>query len=83
MAGRDLPPAGVLAADKHLDADARALKAAGAPGTLAQLRAAVFLARLNGQPLHTLLPAPHPGNERPGNEHPGGHGQDLSAGQDG
>ena len=66
MAGRDLPPAGVLAADQHLDADARALKAAGAAGTLAQLRAAVFLARLNGQPLHTLLPAPHPGNEQPG-----------------
>ena len=73
MAGRDLPPAGVLAADQHLDADARALKAAGAAGTLPQLRAAVFLARLNGQPLDTLLPAPHPG--RPG--------QDLSAGQDG
>src|SRR5580693_8904868 len=49
MAGRDLPPAGVLAADRHLDADARTLKAAG--GT--------------------------------GGEHPGGHGQDLSAGQDG
>ena len=73
MAGRDLPPAGVLAADQHLDADARALKAAGAAGTLPQLRAAVFLARLNGQPLDTLLPAPRPG--RPG--------QDLSAGQDG
>ena len=70
MAGRDLPPAGVLAADQHLDADARALKAAGAAGTLAQLRAAVFLARLNGQPLDTLLPAPHPGNERPGTSTP-------------
>jgi hypothetical protein len=72
MAGRDLPPAGVLAADRHLDADARALKAAGAPGTLEQLRAAVFLARLNGQPLHTLLPAPHAGNEQPpGHDGPG------------
>jgi hypothetical protein len=73
MAGRDMPPAGVLAADTHLDADARALQAAGAAGTLEQLRAAVFLARLNGQPLDTLLPA----------QHPGGHGQDLSAGRDG
>ena len=80
MAGRDLPPAGVLAADKHLDADARALKAARAPGTLAQLRAAVFLARLSGQPLHTLLPAPHPGNEQPGNEHPPGPGSHGSGG---
>ena len=68
MAGRDMPPAGVLAADRHLDADARTLKAAGAAGTLAQLRAAVFLARLNGQPLDTLLPAPHhhPGHPRDG-----------------
>ena len=69
MAGRDMPPAGVLAADRHLDADARTLKAAGAGGTLAQLRAAVFLARLNGQSLDTLLPARHPG--RPRDEHPG------------
>ena len=74
MAGRDMPPAGVLAADQHLDADARTLKAAGAPGTLAQLRAAVFLARLNGQPLDTLLPAPrqHPGSPGRQPRHPGG-----------
>ena len=72
MAGRDMPPAGVLAADRHLDADARALKAAGAAGTLAQLRAAVFLARLNGQSLDTLLPAPHQHPGRPRDEHPGG-----------
>ena len=83
MAGRDLPPAGVLAADQHLDADARALKAAGAAGTLPRLRAAVFLARLNGQPLDTLLPAPHQQPGGPRDEHPGGHGQDLGAGQDG
>ena len=81
MAGRDLPPAGVLAADRHLDADARALKAAGAGGTLEQLRAAVFLARLSGQPLATLLPAPHPGSEHPGNVHPPGHdGPDSGGG---
>ena len=66
MAGRDMPPAGVLAADRHLDADARTLKAAGAGGTLAQLRAAVFLARLNGQSLDTLLPAPRPPPAAPG-----------------
>ncbi|MCW2909415.1 MAG: hypothetical protein JWL68_4204, partial [Actinomycetia bacterium] len=34
LAGRDLPPAAVLAADKHLTALAQALKAAGITGTL-------------------------------------------------
>jgi hypothetical protein len=82
MAGRDMPPAGVLAADKRLDADARALQAAGAGGTLEQLRGAVFLARLNGQPLDTLLPARHPHPGRPSNEHPHGceHGGDSGPG---
>jgi hypothetical protein len=58
LAGRDLPPAEVLAADKRIDAAARWLKAHGAEGTLDQLRAKVFLALLNGQPLHALLPDP-------------------------
>ena len=54
MAGRDLPPAGVLAADQHLDADARALKAAG--GT----RDAGAAAR-RGVPRPAQRPAPgHP-----------------------
>ena len=65
LAGRDLPPAEVLAADKQLTADASALKAAGADGSLQYLRARVYLARLAGQPLHTLLPAP-PGPHTPG-----------------
>ena len=49
LAGRDLPPAGVLAADAHLTGWAHRLKAAGLPGTLDQLRAQVYLALLNGQ----------------------------------
>ena len=57
LAGRDLPPAGVLAADAHLTGWAHRLKAAGLPGTLDQLRAQVYLALLNGQPPETLLPA--------------------------
>jgi hypothetical protein len=61
LAGRDLPPADVLAADKHIDALARELKKAGVPGTLEQLRAKVFIALLTSQPLYTLLP----GNEDP------------------
>ena len=56
LAGRDLPPAAVLAADQHIDTAARDLKAAGAGGTLEQLRAAVFLALLTSRPLYTLLP---------------------------
>lgn len=58
LAGRNLPPAEVLAADKRIDAAARWLKSHGAEGTLDQLRAKVFLALLNGQPLHELLPDP-------------------------
>ena len=57
VAGRDLPPADVLAADRTLAADARWLKAHGADGTMDQLRAKAFTARLTGQPLDSLLPA--------------------------
>src|SRR6266704_731085 len=56
LAGRDLPPAAVLAADAHVDGLARQLRAAGAAGTLERLRATVFLALLTSQPLYTLLP---------------------------
>jgi hypothetical protein len=61
IAGRDLAPAGVIAADKTLDADARWLKAHGVPGSHDQLRAAAMLAGLTGQPLASLLPQPTPG----------------------
>jgi len=57
LAGRDLPPAGVLAADAHLTAWAKRLKVAGVDGNLDQLRAQVYLTLLNGQPPETLLPA--------------------------
>jgi Domain of unknown function (DUF222) len=69
IAGRDLNLAGVIAADKHLDAAARWLQRHGAAGSMDQLRARVFLARLAGQPLESLLPAPSPagtaGSDRP------------------
>lgn len=51
LAGRDLPPADVLAADKRIDALARQLKAAGRGESLSQLRAEVYLALLQGQPV--------------------------------
>ena len=56
IAGRDLSPAGVIAADKTLDADARWLRAHGMPGSHDERRAAAFLARLTNRPINTLLP---------------------------
>ncbi len=56
LAGRDLPPAQVIAAGKNLDADARWLRDHGAQGSQDELRALACLCRLNRQPLHTLLP---------------------------
>src|SRR6516164_10247324 len=58
IAGRDLNLAAVIAAGKYLDAAARWLKQHGASGTVDQLRAQAFLARLTGQPLDALLPRP-------------------------
>jgi hypothetical protein len=57
LAGRDLPPAAVLAADANLTALANQLKAAGVEGTLDALRAAIYLALLSGTPVSSLLPA--------------------------
>jgi Domain of unknown function (DUF222) len=56
LAGRDLPPDEVIAADQQLTADARWLKANGVEGTEQQLRAKAFTCRLNGRPLTSLLP---------------------------
>ena len=63
LAGRDLPPAAVLAADQHIDTAARDLKAAGVGGTLEQLRA-----RRVSRPAHQptpVYPAPRPGCRTP------------------
>jgi hypothetical protein len=56
LAGRDLPPADVITADKRIDSFARWLKRQGACDTLQQLRARVYTALLNGRPIETLLP---------------------------
>jgi hypothetical protein len=66
LAGRDLPPAFALAADRHLSAAARWLRAHGAEGSLGQLRARAYLALLTGQSLGILLPA----SGAPGSGHP-------------
>lgn len=57
LAGRDLPPAVVLAADLNLTTLAQELRAAGVPGTLDTLRGEVFLALLTGVPASSLVPA--------------------------
>ena len=56
LAGRDLDPADVIAADQQLTADARWLKAHGVQGTIQQLRAKALTTRAAGQPLTCLLP---------------------------
>src|SRR5215831_5850365 len=55
LAGRDLRPADVIAADKRIDALARQLKATGIEGSLGQLRARAYVALLLGQPMPGLL----------------------------
>jgi uncharacterized protein DUF222 len=79
LAGRDLPPADVLAADQSIDAAARDLKAAGAEGTLEYLRSRVFLARLSERSLSALLPGQDHDRRNPANGQdgdPGGDGHD-------
>ena len=60
LAGRELDPADAITADRRITAIARALRDAGAGGTVDQLRAAVFTALLAGRDPDTLLPAPYP-----------------------
>ncbi len=67
LAGRELPPAGVLAADQRITAWARQLKAAGLGGDMDQLRARAFLDLLCGT---DSRPGAAAGQENPG--HPVG-----------
>jgi hypothetical protein len=72
LAGRDLPPAPVLAADANLTALAKQLKRAGMPGTLDTLRAQAYLALLTGTPLNSLLRTGTPSAPAPGAPAPDG-----------
>jgi hypothetical protein len=74
IAGRDLAPASVIAADRNLDADARWLRQRGVPGRHDELRAQALVARLTGQPLDTLLPQPAAGPVGPGSPDPAAPG---------
>ena len=75
LAGRDLPPAGVIEATKSLDADARWLKAHGVEGSFDELRAKAFAALLAHKPLTSLIPATPAAPAAPGGpagpSHPG------------
>ena len=71
LSGRDLPPAQVLAADKHLTAVATAMKKTGAQGTMDQLRAQAYLHLLAGQEPACLLLPPATGTGTPADGTPG------------
>ncbi|HKD88556.1 MAG TPA: hypothetical protein VKB62_08510 [Streptosporangiaceae bacterium] len=58
LAGRELSPADVVHASAQLTADAHWLAAHGVPGSVDELRALAFTARLTNRPLSSLLPAP-------------------------
>jgi Domain of unknown function (DUF222) len=60
LAGRELPSADAIAADRRIAAIARTLKEGGASDTMDQLRAAVFVALLTGRPGWSLT-QPEPG----------------------
>ena len=85
LAGRDLPPAEVLAADRHIDALARQLKDAGAGLPMDALRARVYTALLLGIPvqdLHSQL-APAAGPDGRAGSRTGQHGAGGGAGREG
>ena len=65
LAGRELPSADAIAADRRIAAIARALKEAGATGTMDQLRAAVFVALLTGRDPESLQTADEEAGRRP------------------
>ncbi len=62
LAGRDLRPADVIAADKRIDSLARQLKAIGFDEGLDRLRARAYIALLLGEPMPSMTPAPTGGS---------------------
>ena len=78
LAGRDLLPATVLAADQNLTALARSLKHAGVPGTMDQLRAQVYLALLTGQSVSSMLPPVVPAPQGTAGPAPAGPAGDMT-----
>ncbi len=83
LAGRELPPADAIAADRRIAAIAKALKEAGAPGTMDQLRAAVYIALLTGRDPESLHPAASESQSPPSQPAPAGHSGSVLPGQSG
>ena len=83
LAGRELPPAAVLAANENLTARARQLRAAGVPGGLDELRALAYLEALGGLDPLEYAAAGVPAGAGPGGGtggNPGGTGDGTGGG---
>ena len=86
LAGRELPPAAVLAANENLTARALELRAAGVPGGMDELRALAYLEALGGlDPLdYAAAGVPGvPGGAGPDSGNPGGTGDGTGGGTEG
>ena len=83
LAGRELPPAAVLAANENLTARALELRAAGVPGGMDELRALAYLEALGGLDPLDYAPAGVPASAGPeggpGGD-PGGTGEGTEGG---
>ena len=87
LAGRELPPAAVLAANENLTARARELRAAGVPGGMDELRALAYLEAFGAWTRWTASAGHDPGGTGPeggtgGNPdgNPGGTGEGTDRG---
>ena len=74
LAGRELPPAAVLAASENLTARARQLRAAGVGGGMDELRALAYLEALGALNPLEYAPAGGPGPDGGTGGNPGGTG---------
>ncbi len=71
LAGRELPMAEVITADKRISAMAQELRAAGVQGTMDELRAAVFTALLTGRDPAAQCRVPNTGTPNTGTPNTG------------
>ena len=80
LAGRELPPAEVLAADQKITSRARQLKQAGLAGSMDELRARAYMDLLLGTDSRPRQDGPGqgaPGQDGPGQDGPGPGGSGL------
>jgi len=80
LAGRELPPAEVIAADQRIAWRARQLKKAGLAGSMDELRARAYLDLLLGADSRPGQDSPGQDGPGPGSPGPGGSGLDRPAG---